>query len=300
VTPALGLELLDASAAAVSVDAAGTVVARALVPVAAGAAPADAALEAVDAVARTAGSGPLGVAANLADAALAAAIVAALKQRYAGPFVEFGPTPTGTAAAVGEAWVGAAREVRDSAYFATAEHVIGGVIRDSAPVFGASRRGAALAWLSLNPVEREDYRKVGCLEAEVASSGIVRRVIWRIKAGDKSRVADAVNGDLASITVDDVLSAARSGDGVSISVMRDTAKYLGMAAANLVVIADPEMLVVGGIMATAGDLLLEPVRSELARRLPRATLDGLVIAKAVLGVDAPAIGAARLAAAAVK
>ena len=67
-TPALGLELLDASAAAVCVDAAGTVVARALVPVAAGAAPADAALEAVDAVARTAGSGPLGVAANLADA----------------------------------------------------------------------------------------------------------------------------------------------------------------------------------------------------------------------------------------
>ena len=82
--------------------------------------------------------------------------------------------------------------------------------------------------------------------------------------------------------------------------MRDTAKYLGMAAANLVVIADPEMLVIGGIMATAGDLLLEPVRSELARRLPRATLDALVIAPAVLGVDAPAIGAARLAAAALK
>jgi len=294
--PALGLELLDASAAAVAVDAAGTVVARALVPVTGGASSlADAALEAVDAVAKTAGSGPLGLAANLPDPAMAAAIVTSLQQRYAGPFTEFGPTPTGTAAAVGEAWVGASRGVRDSVYFATAEHVIGGVVRDSAPVFGAGRRGAAIAWLSLNPVEREDYRRVGCLEAEVATSGIVRRVIWRIKAGDKSRVVDAVNGDLASITVDDVLSAARSGDGVSISVMRDTAKYLGMAAANLVVIADPEMLVIGGIMATAGDLLLDPVRSELARRLPRATLDALVIAPAVLGVDAPAIGAARLA-----
>ena len=59
------------------------------------------------------------------------------------------------------------------------------------------------------------------------------------------------------------------GDGVSISVVRDTAKYLGMAAANLVVVADPEMLVLGGIMASAADLLLEPIRVELARRLPR-------------------------------
>jgi ROK family protein len=298
-TLTLGLELLDASAAAVAVDAAGTVVARALVPVG-GATLAQAALEAVDAVAKTAGSGPLGVAANLPDPAMAAAVVTSLQQRYAGPFTASGPTPTGTAAAVGEAWVGASRGIRDSVYFATAEHVVGGVVRDSAPVFGASRRGAAIAWLSLNPVEREDYRKVGCLEAEVATSGIVRRVIWRIKAGDKSRVADAVNGDLAAITVDDVLSAARSGDGVSISVMRATAKYLGMAAANLVVIADPEMLVVGGIIATAGDLLLEPVRSELARRLPRSTLDGLAVAPALLGVDAPAIGAARLAAAPLK
>ena len=66
-----------------------------------------------------------------------------------------------------------------------------------------------------------------------------------------------------------MLKAARAQDGVSISVMRDTAKYLGMAAANLVVIADPEMLVLGGIMASAADLLLEPVRTELARRLPQ-------------------------------
>jgi glucokinase len=56
-----------------------------------------------------------------------------------------------------------------------------------------------------------------------------------------------------------VLACARDGDGVAISVMRDTAKYLGMAAANLVAIADPEVLVLGGLMASAADLLLEPV-----------------------------------------
>ena len=64
-------------------------------------------------------------------------------------------------------------------------------------------------------------------------------------------------------------------------MVRDTAKYLGMAAANLVVIADPEMLVLGGIMASAADLLLEPVRTELARRLPQAMMDALAIDTAV-------------------
>src|SRR5262249_34684124 len=111
----------------------------------------------------------------------------------------------------------------------------------------------------------------------------------------RSSVEAAVNGDLTAIKIDHALDAARAGDGVAISVVRDTAKYLGMAAANLVVIADPEALVVGGIMASAADLLMEPLRTEIGRRLPRAMLDALTIAPAALGADAAAIGAARLA-----
>jgi predicted NBD/HSP70 family sugar kinase len=130
----------------------------------------------------------------------------------------------------------------------------------------------------------------------VAAAGIVRRLIWRVKAGDQSRVMDAAAGDVSAITTAQILDAARDGDGVSISVIRDTAKYLGMAAANLVAIADPEVLIVGGIMATAPDLLLEPVRVELARRLPPAVAQALTIFTATLGADAPALGAARMSA----
>src|SRR5262249_25687184 len=109
------------------------------------------------------------------------------------------------------------------------------------------------------------------------------------------RVQDAVGGDLAAITYDLVLESARAGDGVSISVMRDTAKYLAMAASNLVVMADPTMLVLGGIMAAAGDLLLEPIVWELGRRLPGAMMEALKIAPATAGTDAVVIGAARYA-----
>jgi glucokinase len=292
-TAAIGLELRESASAAVAIDDAGAVVARALVESRGD--PAACALEAVDAVARAAGSATLGIAANLGDALPPTAIIGAFKQRYAGPFVDLGATPSGAAAAVGETWVGAARSATDVVFFAVADHAMAGIVRDGAPVLGGGRGAASIAWLALNPVEREDYRKIGCLEAEVGAAGIVRRLIWRVKAGDHSRVADAVGGDFSAITLDHVLDAARNGDGVSISVVRDTAKYLAMAAANLVIIADPQTLVLGGIMATAADLLFEPIRTELARRLPRAMVDALVVAPAALGADAAAIGAARLA-----
>ena len=78
------------------------------------------------------------------------------------------------------------------------------------------------------------------------------------------------------------------------SVMRDTARYLGMAAANLVLVTDPEMLVLGGIMASAPDVLHDLVRIEIGRRLPEPMMKALTIVIAALGPDAAAIGAARL------
>src|SRR5205823_4101996 len=189
---------------------------------------------------------------------------------YIGRFLDEGAIPTGAGAALGEAWSGAARDIKDVVYFSIGDHAIVGIVREGSAWLGARRRAASIAWLALNPVEREDYRKIGCLEAEVAVSGIVRRLVWRIKAGDPSRVEEIVGGDLTTVTIDHILDAARQRDGVSISVVRDTAKYLGMAAANLVALVDPQVLVVGGIMASAADLLLDPVRTELARRLPKA------------------------------
>ena len=291
----LGLELDETGARAVGVDPQGRVLAR----VQAGAdgdlnAAAVKALEQITGSTAGAADGVLGITAIAPESPSIAAVVAQLALRFGFPVGKNGPVLSGTAAAAAEAWIGAARGVRDVVYFAVSQHTTGGIVRNGVALTGARGRAASVAWLSLNPVEREDYRKTGCLEAEVAAAGIVRRMIWRIKAGDRSRVQDIVKDDLVAITVDHVLDAARNGDGVSISVVRDTAKYLGMAAANLVVVADPEMLVLGGIMASAADLLLEPIRTEIARRLPKPMLDALTIEPAMLGADAAAIGAARL------
>jgi hypothetical protein len=291
----IGLELDDTRAVAVSIDDAGRIMARAQADAGGdlGAAAAKALAE-VQSATTVAPPSVIGVAAINPESSAVAPVIAQLALEFGGATGRGGAVMSGTAAAAAEAWVGAARGLKDVVFFAVGEHTTGGVVRDGVAITGARGRAGLVAWLALNPVEREDYRKTGCLEAEVAAAGIVRRIIWRIKAGDRSRVQDLVKDDFSAITADHVLTAARNGDGVSISVVRDTAKYLGMAAANLVAISDPEVLVLGGIMASAADLLLEPIRTEIGRRLPKSMLDALRIETAVLGDDAAAICAARL------
>lgn len=201
----------------------------------------------------------------------------------------------GTASAIAEQWCGAARGLKQVVTFAVGEHVIAGTLINGAPWLGAHGLAGAVGWLAMNPVEREDYRRYGGLESEIAAAGIVKRLVWRIKSGDRSSVADHLGGDLSRLTADDVITGARNGDGVSISVIRDTAKYVGMAVANLTTILDPEAIVLGGMLASSGDLMLEPIRVECSRRLQPAQADRVRVVLSTLGSDAVAIGAARAA-----
>ncbi len=179
--------------------------------------------------------------------------------------------------------------------FAIAEHVTAGVVLNGEPWRGAHGLASSVGWLALNPVEREDYRRYGGLEAEVGSAGIVRRFVWRIKSGDESAVADQVNGDFSKISADDIFQGSRAGDGVSVSVVRDTAKYIGMAVANLATVFDPEAVVLGGVIAQSGDMLLEAIKVECSRRLQPQQAELVRIVLSTLGDDAVAIGAARVA-----
>jgi glucokinase len=204
----------------------------------------------------------------------------------------------GAAAMTAEVWIGAARGARHAACLKIGDRVLAGILLDGRVWTGAHGHAGSAAWLALNPVERQDYRKFGSLAAEVSSQGIARRLSWRVQAGDHSSVLERA-GDLDAITARHVFDGARAGDGVSISVVRDTARYIGMAVANLATTLDPEVVVVTGAIADARDLLLEPVRQECARRLPPGMRNALRVEFSSLGEDGVAIGAARIAATAV-
>lgn len=201
----------------------------------------------------------------------------------------------GAAIALAEAWVGAARGARSVVGLSLESSIHAGIVIDGKLFRGAHGLAGAAGWLALNPVEREDYRKHGCLEAEVGEAGIVRRLVWRIKAGDESRVQEMAGGGLNAITARHVFEAAKEGDGVAVSVVRDTAKYVAMAVANLIAVFDPDVVVLGGVISDAGDLLLEPTRAEMSRRVAPAASQQVAVVPAVLGLESAAIGAARAA-----
>jgi glucokinase len=200
----------------------------------------------------------------------------------------------GAGAMAAETWVGAAVGAQDAVCLYIGDEVFAGLLLGGKPWSGSHGRAGAAGWLALNPVERQDYRKLGSLAAEVSAKGIARRLSWRVQAGDRSRVLDNAGGSLDAITGQLVFEGARAGDGVAISVVRDTAKYIGMAVATLAAAIDPEVVVVSGSVAAA-DLMLEPVRQECARRLPPDWMTDLRVEFSALGPDAIAIGAARIA-----
>jgi predicted NBD/HSP70 family sugar kinase len=282
--PLLGLDIADGRLTGVVVDREGGVVRRAQRAGAEGRVH-----EVVDELAAGLTIEAVGVA---IDAEPDAVLGAGLERPDAWP-APLRCTP-GAAAIVAEAWVGAARGCRHAVVLKIGERVFAGILLDGRFWAGAHGLAGSAAWLALNPVERQDYRKFGSLAAEVSNKGIARRLSWRIQAGDSSAVLERA-GDLESITASHVFDGARSGDGVSISVVRDTAKYIGMAVANLASCLDPEIVVLSGDVAAAGDLLLEPVRQECARRLPPGMVDQVRVEISPLAEDGVAIGAARLA-----
>lgn len=291
---AIGIELGSRVARVVAIrDNAGReVLTRANLPAASGALT-EAVQAAVQAVVIKLGGDriPAGICAhNPDDAAVRAAITAlgkslSISKQIAG---------SGLAAAVADSWMGIARGCGTIVALVIGEEISAGILVDGRPWKGSHGRAGSAAWLALNPVERQDYRRSGCLDAEVSSHGVARRLVWRIEAGDSSAVLERA-GSLEAITAEHVYEGARSGDGVAISVVRDTAKYIGMAIANLVTIVDPEMVVLAGDVSRAGDILLDPVRQECSRRLAPALAETCRIEMSPLGEDAAAIGAARLA-----
>ncbi len=200
----------------------------------------------------------------------------------------------GASSIAAEVWAGAAVGARNAVSLWIGDTVLAGLLLEGQPWPGAHGLAGSVAWLALNPVERQDYRKLGSLAAEVSHPGMVRRLAWRIQAGDESTVRGQA-GDLADITAAQVFDGARRGDGVSVSVVREVAKYIGMAIANLANAIDPDVVVLAGPIASAGDLLRDPIRQECARCLPPPLAEQFRFEISPLGADGIAIGAARLA-----
>ncbi len=104
--------------------------------------------------------------------------------------------------------------------------------------------------------------------------------------------ADQIAAAAGTATVEEAVARATAGDAQAADGIAQAARYLGIGIANAITLVSPDRVVIGGGVAAAGDLLLEPIRAELRRRVRTTALGQVEVVTAELGPWAGAIGAA--------
>jgi glucokinase len=104
--------------------------------------------------------------------------------------------------------------------------------------------------------------------------------------------ADQIAAACGTATVEEAVQLARGGDSRAIGGLRDVGRYLGIGIANMITALTPDRVVIGGGVSQAGELLLEPIRDELRRRVTMTPIEQFTLVVAELGTWAGAIGAA--------
>jgi glucokinase len=199
------------------------------------------------------------------------------------------------AAALAERRFGAGRGVDNLVYITISTGIGGGIITDGRLLLG--RRGFA-GEIGHTTVEPHGppckCGNIGCLETLAAGPAIARAAAERIGRGEPSLVASLAEGDLKRITTEIVADAARKGDRLAIEVLQNAAFYVGVALVNLIHLLEPELILIGGGVAHAGDLLFDTVRSVVRERAIACMAEGVRIERAALGDDAGVLGAIAL------
>ena len=203
------------------------------------------------------------------------------------------------AAAWGEFRFGAGRPFDDLILITVGTGIGGGLVVQGRLQRGAFGMAAEVGHLRVVPAGlRCGCGQYGCWEQYASGRALVREARDRIDSelADARPLAELVNGEVDALTGPMITEQARAGDPLCVELLRDVGRWLGEGIASLVAVLDPAVVVIGGGVSAAGELLLEPTARALVRTLPAAThRSNPQLHLAMLGNQAGMIGAADLA-----
>jgi len=196
------------------------------------------------------------------------------------------------AAALGEYKFGAGKNKKNMVYITVSTGIGGGVIVDGRLMRGANGNAAELGHLTLNiqgpacPCGGN-----GCFEMYASGTAIARRTREAIQAGAQSQMIELA-GRAEDITAHHILAALQKNDALAQKIWNETTEYLGRGLAVVINTFNPELIVVGGGVTAAGDLLFNPVREKALRyAFPRLAAVCSIV-PAGLGSNVGVVGAA--------
>ena len=197
-------------------------------------------------------------------------------------------------AALAEHRLGAARGFEDVLMVTLGTGIGGGLIAGGRVATGANGFAGEIGHMVVDPSGPPcPCGRRGCWERYASGGGLGRLAREAAYAGRLPEVVELAGGDPEDVRGEHVTRAARVGDPGAKGVLDELGWWVAMGLANLTAAVDPSRIVVGGGLAHAGDILLEPTRRAFADLVEgggrRPTID---IVPAVLGERAGAIGAA--------
>lgn len=173
------------------------------------------------------------------------------------------------AALLGECWRGSGSGKRNLALMAVSNG-IGAALMIDGKLYRGSRFAAGEIgyWLLGRESVGRDWRPHGCLETLASGSGIAARARELWESSPRPTFFDLCAKDPTRVTAKVVFEAARMGDELALTVVRETADYLAIVICNLSALLDLECVILGGGVSLSSDLLLTPIREIVARYSP--------------------------------
>ena len=161
-------------------------------------------------------------------------------------------------AALGEAWKGAAEGSKNVILVTLGTGVGGGIIVDGKVVAGFNGAGGEIGHITVNNDEIEacNCGQYGCLEQYTSATGIVRLAKRKLaKSTEETSIREIPN-----LTAKDVFDAAKAGDAIAIGLVDEVCEILGSTLSNIACVVNPEIIVIGGGVSKAGDILLDNIK----------------------------------------
>lgn len=160
-------------------------------------------------------------------------------------------------AALGEMWQGAGKGAKNVVMVTLGTGVGGGVIVDGKIVAGSTGAGGEIGHIPVNDEETDvcGCGKKGCLEQYASATGVVTMTKRKLAASDMASTLR----DIAEVTAKDVFDAAKAGDALALEVIEDFGKILGRTLAMIACVSNPEVIVIGGGVSKAGEMITDVV-----------------------------------------
>jgi glucokinase len=187
-------------------------------------------------------------------------------------------------------WIaGAGIGARDMVFMTVSTGIGGGLILDGELYSGTAGTAGEIGHIIYDPDGPPcGQGHKGCLEGSASGTAIARRARELLAAGEASTLAALPPGQLDARAVGD---AAAQGDALALRIYTDAARALGLAVGSLLNLLSPGVVVIGGGLINAGDLLFTPLRAAVGEIAFAARLARCRIVPAALGTDAGLVGA---------